>query len=58
MDILLQLKNVYATLNAMSINGCENVEKMYGSFYVLKQVIQELEVQKQEVMEKEKALSK
>lgn len=60
MDILEQLKIIYNTLEKLSISGSANVDKMYGCFYVLTQVIQELEVQKKEMLEqleKEKAVS-
>lgn len=47
MDILNQLKSVYTTLDSVSISGSANIDKMCGCFYVISQVIQDLE--KQEV---------
>ena len=52
MEILNQLKSVYATLDKISISGSENIDKLYGCFYVLTQAIQELE--RQEVDRQEK----
>lgn len=45
MDILSQLKSVHTTLDTVSITGSANIDKMCGCFYVLAQVIRELEVQ-------------
>lgn len=47
MNVIDQLKSVYTTLNAVTISGNQNIDKMYGCFYVLGQVIQELEKQNQ-----------
>lgn len=47
MDILNQLKSVYATLDAVTISGSANIDKMCGCFYMLGQIIQKLEVQNQ-----------
>ena len=54
MDILNQLKSVYATLDKISVSGSENIDKLYGCFYVLTQVIQELERQEVDKQEKGK----
>ena len=48
MDILSQIKSVYATLDTVAISGSGNIDKLCGCFYVLGQVIQELEIQKRE----------
>lgn len=43
MDVLQQLKNIYATLNQIEIKGDSNIVYMYGSLSVLKEVILSLE---------------
>lgn len=48
MDVIEQLKSIYTTLDAITINGNSNINRMYGCFYVLTQVIQELERQEKE----------
>lgn len=60
MDILNQLKSVYTTLDTVTISGSANIDKMCGCFYMLGQIIQKLELQKQAVMDendKKKTLS-
>lgn len=47
MDTLSQLKSVYTTLDAVTISGSGNIDKLCGCFYVLGQIIQELELQNQ-----------
>lgn len=51
MDILNQLRMVYQSLERMKVNGGENVECLYGAFYGLTQVINQLQQQAQEVEE-------
>ena len=53
MEILNQLKSVYSTLNTVTISGSSNIDKLYGCFYVLTQVIQELEIQEVDRQEKQ-----
>lgn len=53
MEILNQLKSVYATLDKINVSGSTNIDKMYGCFYVLTQVIQELEALEKEKFNKE-----
>lgn len=43
MEILQQLKNVYATLNQIEIKGDLNIAYMYGSLSALKETINQLE---------------
>lgn len=43
MEVLQQLKNIYATLNQIEIKGDSNIGYMYGSLSVLKEVILSLE---------------
>lgn len=43
METLQQLKAVYATLSKITVAGDENIERMYGCFCTLAQVIKELE---------------
>lgn len=56
MDILNQLKSIYTTLDTITISGSANVDKMCGCFYVLTQVINELEKQGNNKLEKQNAL--
>ena len=53
MEILNQLKSVYSTLNSVTISGSANIDKLYGCFYVLTHVIQELETQELDKQEKD-----
>lgn len=53
MDIIEQLKSVYTTLDTVTISGNSNINKIYGCFYVLTQVIQELESQNKKLNERE-----